>query len=121
MTTRSAWVYRILAIIAAGILSRLVHTGYAVFDKYPGDALYAMMLYCILRLFREAAAAALGAMAIMTALESFQLTMIPAQLHANENAAIRLCARLLGTEFGFGDLLAYAAGIACIYWWDSSQ
>ena len=33
------------AIIAAGILSRVIHTGWIVFDKYLGDALYAAMVY----------------------------------------------------------------------------
>ena len=38
-----------------GILSRVVHTGLVVFDKYLGDALYAAMVYTILRLFWRAA------------------------------------------------------------------
>jgi len=32
-------------IIALGILSRLIHTGFVVLDKYLGDALYAAMVY----------------------------------------------------------------------------
>jgi hypothetical protein len=33
----------------------------------------------------------------------------------------RICARLMGVEFSFLDLLAYGLGIGCIYLVDSSQ
>jgi len=38
-----------------GILSRVVHTGFTIFDKYLGDALYAMMVYGIFRITSAAA------------------------------------------------------------------
>ena len=41
LRSRLSWVFCIVGIIAMGILSRVVHTGFAVFDKYLGDALYA--------------------------------------------------------------------------------
>jgi hypothetical protein len=50
LTSRLSWVVCAVIIIAVGILSRVVHTGFAVFDKYLGDSLYAMMVYAILRL-----------------------------------------------------------------------
>ena len=111
------------AIIAAGILSRLLHSGLAVFDKYLGDALYAAMVYVILRLgvSWKAAAVAAWAMVIMTAIELFQLTMIPARMLASEHLLTRICARLTGTDFSFRDLLAYAVGIGCIYLLDGSH
>jgi len=92
-----------------------------LFDKYLGDALYAAMLYAILRLFWKTAALALPAMAIMTALELFQLTMIPARMLASGHLIVRMCARLMGTEFSFLDLIAYGVGIGCIYLADSSK
>jgi hypothetical protein len=101
-----------------------VHTGFVVFDKYLGDALYAAMVYTLLRLFWRAAASArlaVSAMALMTVIELFQLTMIPAHLLANEHVMVRICARLMGTEFSFLDLLAYGVGIGCIYLADSSR
>lgn len=52
-------------IVAMGILSRVVHTGLVVFDKYLGDALYAAMLYTILRLRWRSASVILPAMAVM--------------------------------------------------------
>ena len=119
--SRLPWVFSIVGIIATGILSRVVHTGLAVFDKYLGDALYATMVYGILRLLSRAAASAVCAMAVMTAIELFQLTMIPAHMLRSEHLATRICARLMGVEFSFLDLLAYGVGIGCIYLVDSSQ
>lgn len=115
---KRAWC--IAGIIAAGILSRVIHTGFALVDKYLGDALYAAMVYAVLRLLSRGAAVAAWAMAVMTAIELFQLTRIPAHLLASDQPAARLCARLLGTEFSLLDLLAYAVGIACIYLVDAS-
>ena len=121
---RASWVLCLVATITVGILSRVVHTGLVVVDKYLGDALYAAMVYTILRLFWRAAAPArlaASAMVVMTAIELFQLTMIPAHLLANEHVMVRVCARLMGTEFSFLDLFTYAVGIACIYLADSSN
>jgi rRNA processing protein Krr1/Pno1 len=88
-----------------------------VSDKYLGDALYAAMVYAILRLISRAYSrrTAVTAMAIMTAIEFFQLTMIPAHLLRSPHLIVRICARLIGTEFSFLDLLAYAVGITGIY------
>jgi hypothetical protein len=109
------WLCGVAGIIALGMLSRVVHTGFLVFDKYPGDALYAAMVYSILRVWSRSAAVPIAAMLIMLALELFQLTMIPSRLLASEHLILRVCARLLGTQFSFSDLLAYVVGIGCIY------
>jgi hypothetical protein len=124
LRSRASWCFRLAAIVTAGILSRVVHTGLTAVDKYLGDALYAAMVYTILRLSWMAAVRArlaVSTMAIMTVIELFQLTMIPAHLLANEHMIVRICARLMGTEFSFLDLLTYAVGIACIYLADSSN
>jgi hypothetical protein len=83
--------------------------------------LYATMVYGILRLLSRPAVSAVCAMVVMTALELFQLTMIPAHLLASEHWTARICARLMGVEFSFLDLLSYGAGIGCIYLLDSSR
>jgi hypothetical protein len=119
--SRLSWVCRIVAIIALGILSRIVHTGLLLLDKYLGDALYAAMIYAILRLFSRPAASAVCAMLIMTAIELFQLTLIPAHMLESRHWMTRICARLMGVEFSVLDLFAYAVGIGCIYLMDSSQ
>jgi hypothetical protein len=121
LRSRLSWVLCIVGIIAMGILSRVVHTGLAVFDKYLGDALYAAMLYGILRLLSTAGVSAVCAMLVMTAIELFQLTMVPAHMLASEHLLTRICARLMGVEFSFRDLVAYGVGIGCIYLVDSSQ
>jgi hypothetical protein len=118
--SRRSWLLRIAGVIAMGILSRVIHTGFVVFDKYLGDALYAAMVYGILRLLtNSAASSAVGAAVLMTAIEVFQLTGIPAEMLASGRALItRICGRLLGVEFSYLDLLAYAVGIACIFFLD---
>ena len=116
---RKSWALCLVGIIAMGALSRLIHTGLVIFDKYLGDALYAAMVYAILRLVWMEAAVAVPAMIVMTAIELFQLTMIPARLAVSEHFVARTCARLMGTEFSFLDLLAYGVGIGCIYFADS--
>lgn len=121
MPSRARWLLRLGGIIAAGILSRVVHTGWPLFDKYLGDALYAAMIYAIFRLARPSGAVALWAMAAVTAIELFQLTLIPARMWANGGWFVRMCAHLLGTSFSFLDLAAYAVGIACIWLMDSSR
>jgi hypothetical protein len=119
LKSRAYWILSILVIIATGILSRVVHTGFVLVDKYLGDALYAAIVYAILRLFSKNVA--VPAMAVMTAIELFQLTMIPARMLGSTHLRIRFLARLIGTEFSFLDLLAYAVGIGCIYLIDSSS
>ncbi len=113
MRSRSYWIACLVGIVGLGITSRVVHTGWILLDKYAGDALYAAMVYVLISLIWQTGPLrkAVLAMLIMTALEVFQLTMIPAHLLASGNPAERILARLLGTEFSFRDLLAYAVGI----------
>ena len=121
LKSRASWFLCLICIIGTGILSRLVHTGLAVFDKYLGDALYAAMVYVILRLLMWRKAVAVPTIVIMLGIELFQLTMIPAHMLASEHLVARICARLIGSEFSLSDLLAYGAGIGCIYLADSSR
>jgi hypothetical protein len=123
LMSRGSWVLCTVGIIALGILSRVVHTGLVVFDKYLGDALYAAMVYAMLRLLWTASAVAVAgsAMVVMTVIELFQLTGIPAHMLASEHVVAHICARLMGTEFSFLDLLAYGVGIECIYLVDTSH
>ena len=104
-----AW---LAAVVAAGLLSRAVRTGSVLFDKYL-DALYAAAVYLVLRLLFKRPVA-VEAMAAMTAIELFQLTGIPAALVRNGHPVLWMAGRVLGTHFGWLDLVAYGAGIACI-------
>jgi hypothetical protein len=111
---RGFW-WALLALIAlSGLLSRAVHTGFILFDKYLGDALYAAMVYVLFRLTRGVTRIALWTAVTMAAIELFQLTRIPAGMLRSPYLPVRLFARLLGTEFSLLDLLAYAAGIAAL-------
>ena len=115
--SRRGWFFMLAAIIATGILSRVVHTGWRISDKYLGDALYAAMVYAMLRLVWMGAPAirvALAAMAAMIAIELFQLTGIAAHMLESPLLAVRICARLMGTSFSAVDLLIYAIGISGI-------
>lgn len=119
---RWKWLGAIAVIVAAGILSRMIHTGYVLLDKYLGGALYAAMIYGMLRLVLNApASAAAWAMIVMAAIECFQLTLIPARLLASEHWLWRICARLMGVTFSVADLAAYAVGIAAIFLVDSTR
>ena len=106
------WLVAVLVIAVAGILSRTLHTGLILLDKYLGDSLYAAMFYAIFRLFLSNRSAAIASMAWMTALEFFQLTLIPLHMLGSPNSLVRIVARLLGTTFSFYDLAAYAIGIS---------
>ncbi|MBS1830169.1 MAG: DUF2809 domain-containing protein [Acidobacteria bacterium] len=111
-STYGRWWGLLAGIIAAGLLSRVVHTGFAVFDKYLGDALYAAMVYALLRLSGRVERVALWAAVAMVGIELFQLTGLAAGWVRSEWLVVRVCARLLGTQFGVWDLVAYGVGIA---------
>jgi hypothetical protein len=120
MRSRTSWFLLLLGICTVGILSRVFQTGVAILDKYLGDALYAAMVYTILRLFFRSRSVIVPAAAVMLAIETFQLTGIAAGMAGSGCWIVRVCAALMGTHFSFKDLLAYAVGIACICLVDNS-
>lgn len=102
----------ILVVITLGLLSRRYPNFLpAVLGKYPGDALWALMVFLGVGFwFRRATTAivALAAFAFSVAIEASQL------YHATWIDSVRatLPGRLiLGSGFVWGDLVAYAAGI----------
>ena len=82
-------------IVAAGLLSRVAHTGFRILDKYPGDSLYAAMVYVLFRLTGRIAHVAVCAAVAMAAIEFFQLTRVPADMLTSPHLVVRVCARLL--------------------------
>ncbi len=120
MPTRAFWLIALIAIIALGIVSRAVHLGHQLWDKYLGDALYAAMVYVLLRLLTKANPASLlvTSSSIMLAIEVFQLTGIPAAMLMHPELGVKVIARLLGTHFSFLDLFAYSVGIGCVWFLD---
>ncbi len=121
LRSRGAWVGCLAGIVVVGLLSRAFHSGFLIFDKYLGDALYAAMVYVIFRIVWRSGTVALPAIIAMTALELFQLTRIPARLLGSEYLVVRVCARLMGTEFSWWDLGAYAVGIGLVWFVDPSR
>ncbi len=115
------WWILLAAIIVAGLLSRVTHTGLRLIDKYLGDALYAAMVYVIFRLTNRISRVALWAAVTMTAIEFFQATGIPASMLHNDHSILRIAARLIGTEFSVLDLAAYAVGIATLTAFDRAR
>jgi nicotinamide riboside transporter PnuC len=104
-------------VIIIGLASRVFHTGFSLVDKYLGDALYAAMFYLILSLLWPRSSTlyrACAAMAVMTVIETFQLTQIPLQLSKSTNIVLHILAVLLGTEFRWMDMLAYLIGITAM-------
>ena len=54
MKSNKLWWTFLAATIAVGIASRMTHTGWVLADKYLGDALYAAMVYALIRLASRA-------------------------------------------------------------------
>jgi hypothetical protein len=79
---------------------------------YGGDALSVVLVYALVRAFREVQPwrLALGVLGVALAVELAQYARMLAWLGV-ENAFVRT---VLGSEFDWGDLLAYALGAASI-------
>lgn len=98
--------------VAAGLTVRAVGGGW--FGEYAGDALYTVLVYCLVVLVRPDVApgrAAGIALAVSWLVEFAQLTPIPAALSAWSPLA-RL---VFGSTFNPPDLLAYAVGAGLAY------
>jgi hypothetical protein len=101
-------------VAATGITSRVVYVGSPIWDKYLGDAVYAAVFYLTLALVWKEGRIATKAtltMVYVTAIELFQLTQIPAHLNQSSILAVRAFAYVvLGSAFGWWDMLAYCIG-----------
>jgi hypothetical protein len=111
---RNRWVYvaLTLAVIALGLASRRWPVFPAMLGKYPGDALYALMAYCIAGVIwpRGSITGNAGlALAFCFAIEISQLYHAP---WIDGIRATTLGHLVLGSYFGWWDLLAYTAGVA---------
>lgn len=103
----------LLATIVLGIVSRKAHLGFAAWDKWVGDALYAVAFYLVIALLFpriRPLTLALVTFGICFAIELFQLTGIPLALAARWP----LVAWFLGRAFGWEDVISYAVGVAAI-------
>lgn len=115
---RSFYLISGVLVVVAGIVSRMLHSGAPLLDKYLGDALYAVLIYILIAALWPSmliGRRAPAAFALVAAIEVFQLTGIPARLARSGIPALKLVAIVLGTSFSWYDLLAYAAGILVVY------
>jgi hypothetical protein len=107
--------------ILIGILSRVFHTGFLVFDKYLGDSLYAVMFYLLLSIVWDRGKPSRKAFittVLMMAIELFQLTLIPLHFRSSDSSVLKAVSIVLGTKFGWFDIVAYLAGILIVYIFD---
>ncbi|WP_051670669.1 DUF2809 domain-containing protein [Bryobacter aggregatus] len=106
----------ILGVVALGLFSRVMPIGWVLWDKYLGDALYAAMVFLLLgACFRLGVwPNALCSMSLMTAIECFQLTGLPAAWVQSPALGWQLIGRAVGTSFSMFDLTAYAVGVLLI-------
>ncbi len=95
---RAFWWGLLAAIIVSGLLSRVTQTGFRIFDKYLGDALYAAMVYVIFRLTGQITRVWLWTAAAMTAIELFQLTGIAAGMLRSPHAIVRVSCAPIGNR-----------------------
>ncbi len=108
----------LIATIACGILSRMIHTNSAIFNKYLGDGLYAIMFYLFFGIAKVDLAPvknAIFTMICMIGIELFQLTLIPLSMSKSPNIIIKTTSVLLGTRFSIYDLISYFIGILVIF------
>lgn len=114
--------FAILAVVLVGSASRLFPIGVLLWDKYLGDALYAVLFYLLLSLVWKAGkplAKAGISFVFVLAVETFQLTHIPLRLSASPNLVLKALSIVLGTTFAWWDIIAYMAGIVGVYLVDS--
>lgn len=113
---RNRWVYAVcvLAVILFGLASRRFPGLFpAALGKYPGDALYALMMFFGLGWLlprKPTLQVALMAMLVCDAIEFGQLYHAPWLDALRRTTPGRL---VLGSGFHALDLLAYAVGTAC--------
>jgi len=103
----------LLATLVLGIVSRKIRLGWPPWDKNLGDALYAVCVYLAIaialpRMNRRMLA--MVAFGICFAIELFQKTGIPMALQ-KKHAWVHW---ILGTAFGWEDVLCYAIGVCAI-------
>lgn len=94
-----------------GLASREYPIFPAIFDKYPGDVLWALLLFCGMRIFwPQTSTIKLAAWALVIAcLDEFsQLYKTP---WLNDFRASTFGHLLFGTTFSWLDMLSYAIGI----------
>jgi len=111
---RLGYLFAAIITIVIGIVSRVVQTEILIFDKYLGDALYAVLIYLIFRItfpWHPIHIHAIIAIVLAIAIELFQITGVPASMRVSDNPVLKLASIVLGTKFAILDIVAYAIGV----------
>ena len=102
----------VVAVIALGLASREFPSLFpAIFGKYPGDALWALMVFVALAFVKPGASTAhlaVLAFALSCAIEFSQLYRAP---WLNEIRGTTIGHLVLGSTFSWSDTAAYAVGV----------
>ena len=113
MRQRTVYAASACAVVAAGLLWRSGFLPLAPWlSKYGGDALWALMIYSLIRFMQPSSklwVSALWAAAVCFAVEFSQLYHAP---WIDAIRGTRLGALVLGSVFNWPDLPAYAVGVA---------
>jgi hypothetical protein len=114
---RLKWIVLWFSIVSLGILSRKVPMAYELLGKYPGDALWAMQLAVVLRIvFPYWVRKPWLSLALTLCVLNEILQGIPWE-PLNRISNHPLGHYFLGTDFGWGDLVAYTVGIGILSLW----
>ncbi len=113
MNRRLFYAAACLVVIVLGLLSRKNPGMFpTILGKYPGDALWALMVFCIVGFFQprqSIARQAAYALLISYADECSQIDQAP---WINQIRATTIGHLVLGSTFSWFDMLAYTVGVA---------
>lgn len=114
---RGVYVFLGVLVFSLGVVSRVAPINSILWDKYLGDALYAVMFYLCLAIVlpqQSLLTRTIATIVFVICIECFQLTGIPLAMRRSESFVAKLVSIVLGTKFGWGDMLAYLVGILAI-------
>jgi uncharacterized protein DUF2809 len=113
VTTRRSFALAFLAVVALGLASRRFPAIFpALLGKYPGDALWAVMVFCLWGFFVPAWST--GKLAVSALLTSYadEFSQIYQASWINQIRATTVGHLVLGSAFSWFDMLAYTVGVA---------
>jgi hypothetical protein len=111
----------VAAVIGLGLASRRIDVVHAWLGKYPGDALWTVMVYFLMALVSPSTSPiklGVAALAVSWAVEFSQLLRYP-WLDAFRSTTIGHL--MLGSRFDAPDLIAYAVGVVLAMLVDASR
>lgn len=121
MNRRGYYLLVAVLVFILGVASRRVSIQNVIWEKYLGDALYAALFYLCLAVCWPNGTArhrAIATSVFVVCVECFQLTGIPMDWRKSESWFLEFVSVLLGTKFGWLDMLSYFVGISATLLFD---